>query len=107
VVKSLCNLLLQTEIADHKTAGSVPTRGNMKAFLLTMVTGISFAMNAASALEIDKRALESKTDLKGGKDHPIASRLPGTWIVQYSEKEFDQMQIPLGSAVNGTKFEKN
>jgi OOP family OmpA-OmpF porin len=93
-------------MADRKTAGSVPTMCNMKTFLLMILSGSFFVMSDAFALEIDKKALESKTDLKGGKDHPIASRLPGSWIVQYSEKEFDQMQIALGSALDGKKFEK-
>lgn len=78
----------------------------MKTFLLMLVTGLLFAITDASALEINKKALESKTDLKGGRDHPMVSRLPGSWIVQHDAKEFDQMQIALGKALDADKFEK-
>jgi OOP family OmpA-OmpF porin len=78
----------------------------MKTLFVTMVAGSLLAISNASALEIDKRALESKMDLKGGKDHPMVSRLPDSWIVQYEAKEFDQMQIALGPALDAEKFEK-
>lgn len=78
----------------------------MKIFALMMVSGFLFASGDVAALEINKKALESKTDLKGGRDHPMVSRLPDSWIVQYDGKEFDQMQIALGKALDGDKFEK-
>lgn len=62
--------------------------------------------HGSSALEINKQALESKTDLHKSKDHPMVSRIPDSWIVQYEAKEFDQMEILLGKSLDTDQFEK-
>ncbi len=35
-------------------------------------------------------------DYPGSKDHPVISRYPGSRIIYYSEKEFDEYSLPLG-----------
>lgn len=37
-------------------------------------------------------------DVQGSKDHPLFSRVPGSTIIQYSHKEFDEVVLPLGRA---------
>ena len=39
-------------------------------------------------------------DMEGSKDHPLVSRYPGSYIVKYVQKEFDEFELPLGKAVN-------
>jgi outer membrane protein OmpA-like peptidoglycan-associated protein len=35
-------------------------------------------------------------DIEGGKDHPMISRYPGSWIVGYVAKEYDEYLFPTG-----------
>src|SRR5215208_3253129 len=78
----------------------------MKNILLAALAGFIFVSHDGMAREIDKNALESKADLPGGRDHAMVTRLPGSWIVQYDSKQFDQMKIILGKAVARDSFEK-
>jgi outer membrane protein OmpA-like peptidoglycan-associated protein len=48
---------------------------------LTLVTTISFA---------------AKKDVKGSKDHPMVSRYPGSHIIVYRAKDYDEYTLPLG-----------
>ena len=43
-------------------------------------------------------------DVKGSRDHPLVSRIPGAEIHQYEQEEFGQMVLPLGEAVAKNKF---
>ena len=43
-------------------------------------------------------------DLKGSKDHPMVSRIPGSEIRQYEEQEFGQVTLPTGIATGSGKF---
>src|SRR5262249_28666729 len=51
-------------------------------------------------------AMAQQQDVKGSKDHPLISRYPGSFIKEYSQKEFDQFTLPLGKLTRG-KFEKS
>lgn len=77
----------------------------MKRSLLIGYILFFFVSSISIALEINGKALKNKVDLEGSKDHPMVSRLPGSWIVQYEVKEFDQMIIPMGKALKVDKFE--
>jgi len=44
-------------------------------------------------------------DAPGSKDHPLISRYPGSTINRYSQKEFDEYELPL-SKVAGGKYAK-
>ena len=77
----------------------------MKACLLTIV-GLFLISAEVHALKIDSKALESGKDLFQSKDHAMTGRMPGSWIVQYEAKEFDQMQIALGKSTANQTFEK-
>ena len=50
-------------------------------------------------------AMAQQQDVRGSKDHPLISRYPGSFIKEYSQKEFDQFNLPLGKLTRG-KFEK-
>ncbi len=51
-------------------------------------------------------AMAQQQDVRGSKDHPLISRYPGSFIKEYSQKEFDQFTLPLGKLSRG-KFEKS
>lgn len=36
-------------------------------------------------------------DVRGGKDHPLLTRVPGSTIIKYDKKSFDEVVMPLGS----------
>jgi len=40
-------------------------------------------------------------DREGSKDHPLISRYPGSAIDGYSQKEFDEYELPLSKAADG------
>jgi OOP family OmpA-OmpF porin len=78
----------------------------MKRILLVGLACFFFIEGIGQTLEINRPAVEAKTDIKGSKDHPMVSRIPGSWIVQYESKEFDQMEILLGKTTREKGFEK-
>jgi OmpA-OmpF porin, OOP family len=51
-------------------------------------------------------AMAQQQDVRGSKDHPLISRYPGSFIKEYSQKEFDEFTLPLGKLTKG-KFEKS
>jgi len=40
-------------------------------------------------------------DVEGSKDHPLISRYPGSVIDEYSQKAFDEYQLPLSKVADG------
>lgn len=46
-------------------------------------------------------------DVPGSKDHPVLARNPGSVIVEYSAKEFDEFLLPLGKLNSDGKFTKS
>ncbi|HSE41945.1 MAG TPA: DUF4892 domain-containing protein [Acidobacteriota bacterium] len=62
---------------------------------------------ALFAVEISQKAMKDKTDLPGSKDHMMITRVPDSWIVQYESKEFDEVEILQGAAVDKDKFTKS
>jgi len=44
-------------------------------------------------------------DVQGSQDHPLISRYPGSVIEGYSQKEFDEYELPLSKIADG-KYEK-
>jgi outer membrane protein OmpA-like peptidoglycan-associated protein len=46
------------------------------------------------------RTAAQQQDMEGGKDHPLISRYPGTYIRNYLQKEFDEFELPLGKLTN-------
>jgi len=53
-------------------------------------------------------AFAQEEDREGSKDHPLISRYPGSVIVYYDVKEFDEYLLPLGKVKEGklTKSQK-
>jgi OOP family OmpA-OmpF porin len=39
---------------------------------------------------------QQHTDRPGSKDHPLITRYPGSYIEEYDQKEFDEIDIPIG-----------
>jgi OmpA-OmpF porin, OOP family len=39
-------------------------------------------------------ALAQGQDIEGGKDHPLISRYPGSWIIAYGTKAYDEYLFP-------------
>ena len=39
-------------------------------------------------------------DIEGGKDHPMISRYPGSWIIGYVAKDYDEYLFPTGKVEN-------
>ncbi len=50
-------------------------------------------------------AIAQNQDVEGSEDHPLISRYPGSWITNYTQKEYDEFELPLGKST-GEKFEK-
>ena len=50
--------------------------------------------------------IAQQEDRVGSKDHPLISRYPGSVIVQYLQKEFDEFNLPLGRITANNKIEK-
>ncbi len=48
----------------------------------------------------------AQEDLPESKDHPLVSRFPGSYIINYAMNEFNEYDIPLGKVVKG-KVEKS
>lgn len=81
-------------------------RKNLVKITFIFISILLLISHVTSALEINRQALESGTDLRAGKDHPMVSRIPNSWIVQYESKEFDQMDVLLGKSLGQDQFEK-
>jgi len=56
-----------------------------------IVMGVFVCLVAASGMAQDQ-------DKEGSKDHPLISRYPGSFIVDYDQKEFDEYDLPVGIA---------
>ena len=46
-------------------------------------------------------SLAHAQDVQGGKDHPLISRYPGSTIVEYRQKAFDEFELPLSAVADG------
>jgi len=46
-------------------------------------------------------SLARAQDVQGGKDHPLISRYPGSTIVEYRQKAFDEFELPLSAVADG------
>jgi hypothetical protein len=51
---------------------------------------------AALVAVTPRAALAQLSDVKGSKDHPMVSRYPGSVIIGYDFRKFDEFVIPLG-----------
>lgn len=50
----------------------------------------------------------AQQDIDGSKDNPLISRYPGSFIVRYDQKEFDEYDLPVGkSKSDGTPTAKH
>jgi OOP family OmpA-OmpF porin len=54
-----------------------------------IVTGLGVLLTATIALA-------QNHDVDGSKDHPLISRYPGSWIIGYIAKEYDEYLFPTG-----------
>jgi len=45
--------------------------------------------------------LAQAQDVQGSKDHPLISRYPGSTIVEYKQKAFDEFELPLSPVADG------
>ncbi|MBI3684194.1 MAG: DUF4892 domain-containing protein [Acidobacteria bacterium] len=59
------------------------------------------------SLWIGPAALAQQQDVEASKDHALISRYPGSVIVDYLTKEFDEYLFPLGKLVDHRKPEKS
>jgi OOP family OmpA-OmpF porin len=59
----------------------------------------------ALLLFLTATALAQK-DVAGSKDHPLIARYPGSFIKQYTQKEYDEFNLQLGK-VKGSSYEKS
>jgi len=41
----------------------------------------------------------AQKDIAGSKDHPLIARYPGSFIVEYDQKTFDEYELPVGKSV--------
>lgn len=64
-------------------------------FVACLLVGLSVLFAAAQ-----------NQDAEGGKDHPLISRYPGSYIERYFQKEFDEFTLPLGKLAD-EKFTKS
>jgi len=46
-------------------------------------------------------------DVEGGKDHPLISRYPGSWIIAYGTKAYDEYLFPTGKLLEEDKLQKS
>ena len=58
-----------------------------------ILTGLFVCFVATTAT-----AVAREQDVEGSKDHPLISRYPGSFIVAYDQKEFDEYELPVGKA---------
>ncbi len=56
---------------------------------LALVLGLSVALRA-----------EQGADIQGSRDHPMFSRYPGSWIIGYVTREYDEYLFPTGKVEN-------
>jgi OmpA-OmpF porin, OOP family len=61
-----------------------------------ILTFISLGFTAAFAAAQD-------ADVKGSKDHPLISRFPGSRIIGYMQKDWDQTRFPLSNEIDDNK----
>lgn len=59
----------------------------------------------ACALVIAGRGAPAQ-DVAGSRDHPLLTRYPGAVITQYSQKAFDEFDLPLGKATDDGTVER-
>ncbi len=57
-----------------------------------IVSGVFVCVIAAPVL-----AVAQDQDLEGSKDHQLISRYPGSVIVSYNQREFDEYDLPVGA----------
>jgi flagellar motor protein MotB len=68
-------------------------------------TGVRMVMVVALVLGSVSFIAAQGDDAAGSKDHPLISRYPSSTINRYSQKEFDEYELPL-SKVAGGKYAK-
>ncbi len=64
---------------------------------LRLILTAAVCLSATSSL-----ALAQGQDIEGGKDHSLVSRYPGSWIIGYVYREYDEYLFPEGK-VQGDK----
>jgi len=47
-----------------------------------------------------------QNDIEGGKDHPLITRYPGSYIAYYEEQQYDEYSIALGPQTGYKKIDK-
>jgi hypothetical protein len=57
------------------------------------------ALSSTFALSVAVHAQDATKDVVG-HDHPLLKRYEGSFIVAYSEKQYDQYKLILGKALN-------
>jgi OmpA-OmpF porin, OOP family len=66
---------------------------------------IGFRIVIVAALVLSGGSSVAAQDAEGSKDHPLISRYPGSVINEYSQKAFDEYELPLSKLADG-KYEK-
>jgi len=67
----------------------------MKKSGMRMVVVVSLVLSGVSL------GLAQEQDVEGSKDHPLISRYPGSFIVEYDQKAFDEYELPAGKSADG------
>ena len=61
----------------------------------------SIAITLSVLVPFASASLVIAQDVQGGKDHPLISRYPGSTIVEYRQKAFDEFELPLSPVADG------
>lgn len=64
-------------------------------------------MAVAGFLAAASLAWAQGQDAEGSKDHPLISRYPGSWIIAYGTKAYDEYLFPAGKLLEEDKLEKS
>ena len=67
----------------------------------------SIAITLSVLVPFASASLVLAQDVQGGKDHPLISRYPGSTIVEYRQKAFDEYEIPLSPVADGKYAKTN
>jgi len=69
--------------------------------------GVGIVMVASLMLFGGSLGLAQDQDVEGSKDHPLISRYPGSFIVEYDQKAFDEYELPAGKSPEGKMTTKH
>jgi len=87
-----CEVFSLSDLLQEPRSHKMPTKLWMSSLFAALLVGALAGQAQAQ-------------DQQGSKDHPLLSRYPGSVINEYSQKEFDEFELPLSKLADG-KYEK-